>query len=283
MDAFGQIFWLFIMLSMLQPLLAQRMLEARRLGLIRLLEKRRGSRVILLVHRQETLGFLGFPIFRYIDVNDSEEVLRAIRMTSDDCPIDLILHTPGGMVLAASQIAEAVRAHPAPVTVHVPHYAMSGGTLIALAADRILMDPAAVLGQVDPQLGNRPAAALVRLLEAKPVEKIDDETWIQADMARRALEQVEAEVRRLVGDRLEGEALERLLDALARGRYTHDHPIRYDEALALGLPVSDALPEEVHQLMALHPQPRNRQPAVQYIPHPYGDGPRGAEEPVRRH
>jgi hypothetical protein len=42
-------------------------------------------------------------------------------------PIDLIIHTPGGIVLAAMQIARAVEAHKAKVTVYVPVYAMSGG------------------------------------------------------------------------------------------------------------------------------------------------------------
>jgi len=82
--------------------------------------------VILLVHRQETMRLLGFPIMRYIDVDDSEEVLRAIHMTDDDIPLDIILHTPGGLVLAALQIARAIRGHKAKVTVFVPHYAKGG-------------------------------------------------------------------------------------------------------------------------------------------------------------
>jgi len=53
---------------------------------------------------------------------------------------------PGGLVLAAEQIAPALRRHSGTVTVFVPRYAMSGGTLIALAADEIVMDPNAVLG-----------------------------------------------------------------------------------------------------------------------------------------
>jgi ClpP class serine protease len=67
-------------------------------------------------------------------------------------PIDLIIHTPGGLVLAAEEIARALQAHKAPVTVMVPHYAMSGGTRIALSAGQILMSPSAVLGPVDPQI-----------------------------------------------------------------------------------------------------------------------------------
>src|ERR1700726_3935846 len=135
----GDLFWIFFMLSALQPVLRQRMLDAMRLRKIARLERDRNSRVILLVHRQETMRFLGFPLARYIDINDSEEVLRAIQMTDADVPLDLVLHTPGGLVLAALQIAKAVREHKARVTVFVPHYAMSGGTLIALAADEIVM------------------------------------------------------------------------------------------------------------------------------------------------
>ena len=150
---FGDLLWLFFMISALQPIIRQRMLEAARLRMLSRFERSRKSRAIALVHRQETMSFLGFPLMRYIDVNDSEEVLRAIKLTDPDCPIDFIVHTPGGLVLAAGQIAHALKRHRAKVTVFVPHYAMSGGTLIALAADEIVMDPNAVLGPVDPQLG----------------------------------------------------------------------------------------------------------------------------------
>jgi hypothetical protein len=129
------IFWLFFMFSALQPMLRQRMLEAMRTRKMSQIERQRGSRVILLIHRQETMRLLGFPMARYIDINDSEEVLRAIHMTDADVPLDIVLHTPGGLLLAALQIARAIRAHKAKVTVFVPHYAMSGGTLIALAAN----------------------------------------------------------------------------------------------------------------------------------------------------
>ena len=109
----GDIFWLFFMFTALQPVLRQRMLEAMRTRKIAQLESERNSRVILLVHRQETMRLLGFPLVRYIDINDSEEVLRAIQMTDDDVPLDIVLHTPGGLVLAALQIARAVREHKA--------------------------------------------------------------------------------------------------------------------------------------------------------------------------
>src|SRR5439155_9771144 len=58
------------------------------------------------------------------------------------------------------------------VTVFVPHYAMSGGTLIALAADEVVMSPHAVLGPVDPQRGQYPAASLLRVVARKPVVEV---------------------------------------------------------------------------------------------------------------
>src|SRR6202140_3233524 len=166
------IFWLFFMFSALQPLLRQRMLEAMRTRKMSQIERQRGSRVILLIHRQETMRLLGFPMARYIDINDSEEVLRAIQLTDADVPLDIILHTPGGLVLAALQIARAIRAHKGKVTVFVPHYAMSGGTLIALAADENVLTQHSVLGPIDPQIGEFPAASLIKVVEQKPISEI---------------------------------------------------------------------------------------------------------------
>ena len=121
-----ELLWLFIILSSLQPVIQQRWLESRRLRSFRQIEEKRGTRVIGLIHRQERMAFLGIPIVRYIDIQDSEQLLRAIQLTDKSVPIDLILHTPGGLVLASKQIAEALQKHPARVTVMVPHYAMSG-------------------------------------------------------------------------------------------------------------------------------------------------------------
>jgi ClpP class serine protease len=261
--------WIFFIISSLQPLLRQRWLEAMRVRAFRSLEHRRGSRVIGLIHRQETMAFLGFPIARYIDIQDSEAVLRAIQLTDPEVPIDLILHTPGGLILAAEQIANALRAHRAKVTVFVPHYAMSGGTLVALAADEIVMAPHAVLGPVDPQLGESPAASILKAVEQKPIAEVDDQTLIQADQARKALNQVERFVRELLVKRLPDEKAQELAHILSCGTWTHDYPITVAEAAALGLTVSTEMPSEVAELMQLYPQTSQRRPSVEYIPFPY--------------
>src|SRR4030088_192293 len=157
--------WLFFLLSSLQPVLRKWWLDSMRTRAFHNLERRRQSRVIGLIHRQETMAFLGFPVARYIDIEDSEAVLRAIQMTDPSVPIDMIPHTPGGLVLAASQIAPALKSPQANVTVFVPHCAMSGGTLLSLAADEIVMAPHAVLGPVDPQVDKSPAASVLKVVE----------------------------------------------------------------------------------------------------------------------
>ena len=207
--------------------------------------------------------------YRFINIDDSEQVLRAIRLTDKNVPIDLILHTPGGLVLAAEQIAEALLRHPAKVTVFVPHYAMSGGTLIALAADEIVMDENAVLGPVDPQLGQYPAASILKVLEKKPIQEIDDQTLILADVAEKALKQVKATVKNLLLKRMPEEKAEEVATLLSQGTWTHDYPIDVAQAREMGLPVSTEMPLEVYELMDLYPQAQGGKPSVQYVPVPY--------------
>jgi ClpP class serine protease len=257
-----------VFLTVIAPLMRQRALVATRARRLSALQRQRGTQVITMIHRQEQIGLLGVPLVRFIDIDDSEQVLRAIRLTPDDTPIDLVLHTPGGLVLAAEQIAHAVRAHPAKVTILVPHYAMSGGTLIALAADEIVMDANAVLGPVDPQLGDMPAASILKVVESKEVAHIDDRFLAMADIAAKARRQVLSLVTDLLDDRMEPEPAQRLADLLAGGYFTHDFPITVERAHELGLPVSTALPEMVYELMALFPQPTRGRPSVTYLPLP---------------
>ncbi len=261
-------FWIFFMIAALQPVLQQRLLESSRARMIARLEKERGSRLILMVHRQETMSLLGFPVFRYIDVHDSENIIRAIHLTDPDTPIDLVLHTPGGLVLASLQIARALRRHRGKVTVFVPHYAMSGGTLISLAADEIVMSEHAVLGPVDPQLGQFPAASVLKVVERKPIAEIDDQTLILADQGEKAIRQVQDAVRELLPDSFGEARRDEVARILSEGHWTHDYAITPDAARELGLPISTEMPESILTLMNLFPQPVRRAPSVEYIPQP---------------
>jgi ClpP class serine protease len=278
----SSLFWLFFIAQFFIPLLQKRMLELQRQSAIRAIERSRHSRLITMIHRQETMSFLGFPIARYIDIEDSEDVLRAIRFTPPDMPIDLLLHTPGGLVLASEQIAFALKRRQGKVTVFIPHYAMSGGTLVALAGDEIVMDPNAVLGPVDPQLGTAQssfAAASVLKALAQPNPNREDTTLILGDLAEKALRQVHATVRKLLAEHHSDADAERIASALADGQWTHDYPLDVEKLRELGVTVGTELPRLVYDLMDLYPQTSQRRPGVEFIPIPY---PQRTTEPPRK-
>lgn len=262
------IWWLFFLYLLLWPQMQYRQLQLMRARLLQRLSQKRNSTVITMIHRQESIGLFGIPFYKFISIEDSEEILRAIRMAPKDKPIDLIIHTPGGLVLAATQIAKALKDHPAETRVIVPHYAMSGGTLIALAADKIIMDPHAVLGPVDPQLGQYPAPSIVRAVQKKGSEKVDDQTLILADVAEKAINQVRNFVFELLKDKYGEEKAKELAQILTEGRWTHDYPITVEEAKKLGLHVSTDVPEEVYELMQLYPQPMKQRGTVEFMPYP---------------
>ncbi|MFA4661996.1 SDH family Clp fold serine proteinase [Pyrococcus kukulkanii] len=262
------IWWFLFMYILLWPQMQYRQLQLARAKLLERLSRKRNSTVITLIHRQESIGLFGIPVYKFISIEDSEEVLRAIRMAPKDKPIDLIIHTPGGLVLAATQIAKALKDHPAETRVIVPHYAMSGGTLIALAADKIIMDPHAVLGPVDPQLGQYPAPSILRAVEKKGADKVDDQTLILADVAEKAIRQVRDFIYDLLKDKYGEEKAKELAQILTEGKWTHDYPITVEEAKKLGLNVSTDVPEEVYALMELYKQPVRQRGTVEFVPYP---------------
>jgi len=273
-DLIGLLFWAILLYLILEPQLRMRSLLSSRLNIIRRMERRYGMRIITMIHRQERVSILGIPVYRYIDIEDSEEVIRAIRTTPPDRPIALILHTPGGLVLAASQIAEALKRHPAKKIVIIPHYAMSGGTLIALAADEIWMDPNAVMGPLDPQLSTikgitLPAPSILRAVKLKGVDRVSDEMLILSDVAEKAIRQLKEIIINLVRDKIGESRAEKLAKVLTEGNWTHDYPITVEKAKELGLPVKEEIPPEVYELMKLYPQAMPVRPGIEYVPYPY--------------
>jgi ClpP class serine protease len=256
--------WILLIVVAVQPFLAQRMLAGARRRALERLSRERDATVITLIHRQETISLLGVPLMRHIDIDDSESVLRAIRETPPGKAIEIVLHTPGGLVLAARQIAAALADHDGKVTAVVPHYAMSGGTIIALAADEIIVDAHAALGPIDPQIGQYPASSLMAVADRPGPHS--DETLILADIGRKARHQVESFATELLEQRMDLAKARDVARILSSGLWTHDHPLLPKEVEPLGLPLTVGVPPEERALLGLYPQPRGRQSAVEYFP-----------------
>ena len=106
---FSTLIWIFIAFMALQPMLMGRWLSFNRVKAIQAIEKARGSRVITMIHRQEKRSLFGFNVARHIDLEDAQTIIAAIKETPPARAIDLVLHTPGGLVLAAMRKSPVFR------------------------------------------------------------------------------------------------------------------------------------------------------------------------------
>lgn len=224
---------------------------AWRQRIIREIEQERGSRVITMIHKREL--WTGPGEAPDIGLEDAETILHQIRSTPPDKPIDLILHTPGGVALAAEMMSMAIKFHPEKVTAIVPFYAMSGGSLMSLAADKILMERYSMLGPVDPQIptpdGNTWAAgSLETLVTLKPLHKVSDRMIVMADVAKLEIQNAIAFVMWLLEDRMGKEEAKRVAEFFAHGYMSHSTPITLDVAKAMGLDVEEGIPAKVYEL-----------------------------------
>lgn len=214
------------------------------------LEEREGSEVLTMIHGKTPVSLLGFPSYQFIDVEDAEQVIRGIRKAGRR-PVDLVMHTPGGQLNSSVQIARALKNHPERTRVLVPHYAMSGGTIIAMGADEVVMDPDAALGPIDPQLGDFirgqfPARAWMTAAEEKG-EDAEDATIAMRSVSEKAVDAVRSIALELVEGTVEDP--EEVVERLVSGDMIHSYPLSPGEVEEMGLRVSTELPGEVHDLM----------------------------------
>ncbi len=258
---------LLLLLILYSPMVKQKIDILRRNLVIRQLETKYKARFITIIHRQETSGILGFATSSYLTIEDAQQVTKAIYLTPPTMPIYLVIQTPGGIALAAEQIARSLKAHKAEVKVFIPFMAMSGGTLIALAAKQIHMTEHAVLGSVDPQLSmgwfsTYPAASILEALN-EPNPHREDTTLMLGDISKKAISQITSTVEYLLSNHPRSKEI---AEQLATGKHTHDYPITYERALELGLPVVKGIPEDIYNLMKFY---KTTSASINYIPEPY--------------
>ena len=211
--------------------------------LISKMEAARGSRVICIIHQAGMES-------HSVDTVTTEDILTALQSTPPGTPLDIILQTPGGFAYQAHQIALALKAHRGRKTVFVPYFAMSGGTIIALAADEIIMSPHACLGPIDGQFPvyhlhrMMPTRAVLSLLETKPKRRIHDELLELGNLCKRGIVQDHKNALDLMHGTYSPAAANRIAHTLNDGGLTHGYPVTLSNAKNLGLNVSAAMPAE---------------------------------------
>ena len=223
---------------------------AWRQKIIEEIEKERGTKVITMIHKKELWTEPGEA--PEISIEDTETVLQQMRKVPPETPVDFIIHTPGGYALAAQMMAMAIKFHPSKVTAMIPFYAMSGGSLMSLAAGEIRMEKYSVLGPVDPQIptpdGMYPAGSIATLVKTKPIQNITDRMVIMSDIANLEIENAKAFVIWLLQGKMDDNQAERVADFLSKGYMSHATPITLDVARALGLNVVEGIPDKVYEL-----------------------------------
>lgn len=108
----------------------------------------------------------GNPEFQITD-NDMNGLMNAVSEIKDKkLGVDIMLHTPGGIVTATESIVNYLRkVFNMDIRVIVPHMAMSAGTMIACSSKEILMGKESSLGPIDPQYHNVPAQGVLKEFE----------------------------------------------------------------------------------------------------------------------
>jgi len=102
----------------------------------------------------------------------------------------LLVNSPGGLMDSSYKIARAIRTTLREVTTFVPHVAASGGTLLALAGDEIVMGPMSHLTPLDPQVvykGARISAGSGVRFYSRSVQWFEKQTPDEAPYPQRAM------------------------------------------------------------------------------------------------
>ena len=164
----------------------------------------------------------------FIDIETAEGVLAALEHLPDN-RVTIVLHTLGGCITACVLIANALRQF-SDSTAVVPYLAISGGTLIALSANRLEMGGRASLSAVDPQImGQR----------VKHLAENRDKPSIAA-LAREYDVSMRKYVRARLSDLVPADRLGPAMDLFMGEHAPHDWPIQRPEVEATGIAVSSA-------------------------------------------
>lgn len=116
---------------------------------LRAVALRTGRNVILYATKWTQPG--GDPSITSITAEDVHGFMEVIHGLNGDA-LDLILHSPGGSAEATEALVLYLRSKFKDIRVIVPHAAMSAATMLACAANRIVMGKHSFLGPIDPQM-----------------------------------------------------------------------------------------------------------------------------------
>ena len=178
----------------------------------------------------------------HTDADDISEVIEGLQ-TRD---IDLIIQTPGGMVDAVEKVVTVLKYRLDSYRVIVPSWAKSGGTVIAMSSQQILLGVNSELGPIDPQM-------FMPGLGAVPCEFVardTDQSQIIRDLASSAVDRMKQLARKILQDGMlkerDADEVSRVIQELSSSQTYNSHGavIDFSEAEKLGLSVEWMSPDD---------------------------------------
>lgn len=150
-------------------------------------------------------------------------------------PLVLVLDSPGGDIQGGLQITHALAAHHGHVTVRAPDQCDSAATIVACAADRIIMAPHAHVGFTDAILHLDPADIRAGMVVA--ADKLG--TTVDMLRSRSTLTHIATAIAAArVARGVDPSEARALAERLTFTEVDHWAPLFPEHAMALGLPVS---------------------------------------------
>ncbi|MFA5349538.1 MAG: S49 family peptidase [Candidatus Paceibacterota bacterium] len=102
------------------------------------------------------------PPLIFINDNDKNGFMSALKGMDRSKGLDLILHTPGGETAATESLVDYLRSlFGTDIRAFVPQLAMSAGTMVACACKEIFMGKHSSLGPIDPQFNGIPCHGVI--------------------------------------------------------------------------------------------------------------------------
>lgn len=178
----------------------------------------------------------------HTDADDISEIIEGL----DTKDIDIIIQTPGGVVDAVEKLITVLKARLNSYRIIVPSWAKSGGTVIAMSSEKILLGVNSELGPIDPQM-------FLPDLGPVPCEFVSkDETQqpILREIAGSSVERMREMAKKLLKEGMLSDADEEKLEIVIKkisssDTYkSHGAVVDFSEAQELGLAVEWMPPEE---------------------------------------
>ena len=186
-----------------------------------------------------------------------EEAIERIKEKTDSSTLLLLLNSPGGFVSCSYKVARALRKSFKEIKVFVPHIAASGGTLVALTGNEIVMGMMGQLSPLDPTSTQKKRRVSAKGIvdgfqtvteffkktseEDAPytykvlAQKYDAEQLDSAISALMLMESYATEI--LIGSGYQKKKAKEIAYTLVRGFRNHGEVINADKAKEMGLNV----------------------------------------------